>query len=86
MLGKTYHAVSLFFSGPEYAILSLCCIFLFLHLLYVFLLIEITVLKCSFFTIITSFPCLQAQNDEFAAIFNLEDYKGTHIVVVSIHC
>lgn len=22
------------------------------------------------------FSCLQAQNDEFAAIFNLEDYKG----------
>lgn len=24
---------------------------------------------------------LQAQNDEFAAIFNLEDYKGRHFII-----
>ena len=35
---------------------------------------------------IMGIPCLQAQNDEFAAIFNLEDYKGRlHLVVVSMH-
>jgi hypothetical protein len=36
---------------------------------------------------IIDYPCLQAQNEEFSAVFNLEDYKGSVffcITVVSI--
>ena len=35
---------------------------------------------------IIDYPCLQAQNEEFSAVFNLEDYKGSVFFFFLYNC